>query len=82
MYSSRGRNKVEDKHVDLEKDIRSIVEPESQTDPKFQSEFRYTRITSKAVITKLVEQKGYQIQDLPCEKSIYNLLIPISVDVK
>ena len=74
MHSNSGRKKVEEKLLSLEEDIRSIVEPESQTDPKFQSRFRYTKVTSEAVINALIEDKGYDRNTLPCEKTIYNLL--------
>ena len=33
----------------LEIDIVALAEPESQIDPKFQTAFKYTRITAKAM---------------------------------
>ena len=48
-FSARGNRKTEAKFPELEADIRALAEPESQTDPKFQSPFLYTRMTAKAV---------------------------------
>jgi hypothetical protein len=55
--SARGNRKTEEKVPRLEEDIRSLAEPESQQDPKFQSPFRYTRITAKAMRQALIEKK-------------------------
>ena len=43
--SARGNRKTEEKQPALEQDIRSLAEPQSQQDPKFQSPFTYTRMT-------------------------------------
>ena len=48
-FSARGNRKTEAKSPELEADIRALAGPESQTDPKFQSPFLYTRMTAKAV---------------------------------
>jgi transposase len=58
-YSSRGNKKTEEKMPELEEAIRSIVDPESQVDPNFQTSFAYTRITAKAVRQALIDEKGY-----------------------
>ena len=54
-FSARGNKKTEEKHVQLEQDIRALADVNSQQDPKFQSPFLYTRMTAKA----LIEQKGW-----------------------
>jgi hypothetical protein len=38
-YSARGNKKTEEKMPELADDIRSIVDPKSQADPKFQTSF-------------------------------------------
>jgi len=38
-YSARGNKKTEEKMPELEEDIRSIVDPKSQTDPQFPDTF-------------------------------------------
>jgi hypothetical protein len=58
----------------LEADIRTLAEPHTQVDPKFQSPFQYTRITAKAMRQALIDQKGWADEDLPCEKTIGNVL--------
>jgi hypothetical protein len=73
-FSGRGNRKTEEKQPQLEEDIRCLAEPESQTDPKFQSPFQYTRMTAKAMRQALIEKKGWKDEDLPCEKTIGNIL--------
>jgi len=58
----------------LENDIISLAEPESQIDPKFQTAFKYTRITAKAMREALITKKGWHHEELPCEKTIGNIL--------
>lgn len=70
----RGDKRTEVKCQDLEKDIRELVEPHAQVDPKFQSPFAYTRITGKAVRQALIDRKGYTDEELPTERTINNML--------
>lgn len=73
--SWKGSNrKTEEKQPKLEEDIRSLAEPESQQDPKFQSPFKYSRITARAMRQALIDTKGWKDKDLPCEKTIGNIL--------
>lgn len=72
--SARGNRRSEEKRPLLEQDIRSLAEPQSQQDPKFQSYFRYTRITAKAMRQALIDEKGWKSESLPCEKTIGNIL--------
>jgi hypothetical protein len=58
----------------LEADIRALAEPHTQVDPKFQSPFQYTRITAKAMRQALMDDKEWPDEDLPCEKTIGNIL--------
>ena len=68
--------KTEEKKNPLARDVRDLVEPHSQADPKFQTTFAYTRITAKAVRQALVEQKGYRHEDLPSEGTLGVMLTP------
>lgn len=72
--SARGNRKTEEKQPLLEEDIRSLAEPQSQQDPKFQSPFQYTRMTAKAMRQALIDEKGWKHEELPCEKTIGNIL--------
>jgi hypothetical protein len=73
-FSSRGDRKIEEKNPKLEQDIRSLAEPESQADPKFQSPFQYTRITAKAMRKALINEKGWKDEDLPSVNTIGNIM--------
>ena len=69
-----GRPSYFDKHPALQNDIRSLVDPQSQTHPTFENTFRYTRMTGKAVLDALVREKGYKKSDLPAESTMRALL--------
>ena len=73
-FQARGNIKAEEKNKRLETDICDLAEPNSQTDPKFQPRFKYTRITAKGMREALKVEKGWADQDLPCEKTISNML--------
>jgi hypothetical protein len=73
-FAGRGNHKAEEKLPELEADMRSLADPESQTDPKFQSPFQYTRMTAKSMRQALIDKKGWQHQELPCENTIGNIL--------
>ncbi|MCK4517244.1 ISAzo13 family transposase [Candidatus Babeliales bacterium] len=73
-FSGRGNRKSEEKQPQLEKDICALAEPESQVDPKFQSPFKYTRMTAKAMRQALIDKKGWKDEDLPCQNTIGNIL--------
>jgi len=73
-FKARGNKKTEAKYPQLEVDIVSLAEPKSQTDPKFQTAFKYTRITAKGMRAALIREKDWKDEDLPCEKTISNIL--------
>jgi len=69
-----GRTKYIDTLPDLQTDIRSLVDPNSQTHPTFENTFRYTRMTAKAVIEALVREKEYNKEELPALSTMRELL--------
>jgi len=73
-FKARGNKKTEEKNQQLESDIRSLAEPESQIEPKFQTAFKYTRITAKAMRKALITKKCWKDENLPGEKTIGNIL--------
>jgi len=73
-YAAQGRNKIEEKLPNLEKDIRDLVEQDSQVDPKFKTSFRYMRMSAKAVRNALIRDKGYRDEQLPCRQTLGTLL--------
>ena len=54
--------------------MRSRADPQSQGAPQFQSPFRYTRMTAKAMRQALIAQKSWQDGQVPCENTIGNIL--------
>lgn len=73
-FEDRGNKKLEEKNQKLESDICELAEPNSQIDPKFQTAFKYSRITGKAMRKALITRKGWYDEELPCEKTIANIL--------
>ena len=70
QYSSRGRKKAEVHFPSLLDDIRQIVEPDSQTDPTFETRHRYRRISAPSVREQLLEAYGYSDTTCPQERTI------------
>ena len=73
-FKARGNKKTEIKNPQMEVDIVALAEPQSQTDPKFQTLFKYTRITAKGMRIALIIEKNWTDKDLPCEKTIGTIL--------
>ena len=63
-------------------DIKTIAEPESQTDPSFNSCRLYTRLTAKEVRKRLLEMEGYDEKILPCTKTINTKLNELNYNPK
>ena len=78
----RGDKKTEEKLPELEQDIKAIVEPHGQVDPKFKTSLLYTRITAKAVRKALIDFKGYTNKELPTERTIINILNRLGYTLK
>ena len=72
--TGRGRPKTQQRLCDLEADVRALVEPQSQADPKFQSAFAYTRMTAANVRRALIDEKGYRPDDLPADRTLRRML--------
>ncbi|MBD2777790.1 ISAzo13-like element transposase-related protein [Iningainema tapete] len=73
-YQARGRKKTEFLLPNLEADIQSLVDSKSQADPKFQTTFRYARISARAVMSELISRKGYEENQLPSRQTIGEIL--------
>ena len=73
-FSSRGRKKSEAKVPQLAVEIRAVVEPHSQADPKFQTPLAFTRITSKAVREALLAKSKLRVEDVPAERTLVTIL--------
>jgi len=73
-HKRTGRTKYTATLANLQTDIRSLVDPNSQTHPTFENTFRYTRMTAKAVLEALVREKGYKKEELPALSTMRELL--------
>ena len=73
-YLASGRKKAEVSQPQVEKDIHSLVEPHSQVDPKMKNTFAYTRLTAVDLRQQLIDEKNWQNEELPCERSFNNIL--------
>jgi len=69
-FAARGRKKAEEKLPHLLEDIQTIVDGQSQTDPTFQSQRLYTRLSAAEFRKQLIHQKGYREQSLPSQETI------------
>ena len=72
--SARGRKKSEAHFPNLLEDIKSIVDPISQTDPSFRTDQLYSPISAPEVRRRLIESKTYTDEKCPCSRTISNKL--------
>ena len=80
-FSGRGRKKSEILLPNFLDDIKKIVDPESQTDPSFNSCRLYTRLTSSEVRKRLLSM-GYDDISLPCTRTINTKLNDLGYNPK
>jgi hypothetical protein len=69
-FCLRGRKRAEEHLPRLLADIRAIVDGQCQTDPTFQTQRLYARLTAAKVREQLIVQKGYREQELPSAETI------------
>ncbi len=70
-FDERGRKSIEFFLPSIKNDIKDIVDAESQTDPRFEDDRLFTRLTP-ANIKKQLCKMGYKIDELPTNQTIYN----------
>jgi len=78
----RGNKRIEKKIKNFVKDIKDLIEPETQVDPQFKSELKYVRITAKKIRRLLISMKGYRPKELPESRTINNLLNRLGYTLK
>lgn len=66
----RGRKRVEEKLPNLTRDMKAIVDSQSQIDGTFQTERLYTRLSAEEVRRQLKKAKGYKEEELPTAKTL------------
>jgi len=70
-FDKRGRKGIEVHLPNILDDIRSIVDSESQADPRFEDGRLFTRLTPENIKIQL-HKKGYKPDELPSNQTIYN----------
>ena len=78
----RHRPPIEKKLPHLLKDIQSILDSQSQTDPRFKTKRLYARITVRELRKQLIEQKGYSDDELPTDQTLNNKLNQLDYTLK
>jgi hypothetical protein len=73
-FQARGSRRMEDQNPQLAVDIRAIMEPHSYADPELRSDRRYSNLTAAEVLTALQTTKGYRPEDLPCARTMRDIL--------
>jgi DDE family transposase len=81
-YQQRGKKRTEDKIPSLREDMISLAERETQADPAMKSSLTYTRITGKAMRKALIDEKGYDDDELPTGNTIGNILNRMGYNLK
>lgn len=69
-FSARGRLRAEDHLPGLLDDLRALIDAQCQTDPTFQTQRLYARLSAAEVRRQLILAKGYTDAQLPCEETI------------
>ncbi len=68
-------------HIGLEKDIKGIVDNESQIDPKFKTERCYVRLSAPYIYKELVLSSNYELKDF-CMRTVNNILNRLGYTLK
>lgn len=72
--STRLKPKAEEKKPELLAEIRTIMEPHSESESHLRTTLLYTNMTAKSVYDALVE-KGWSAESLPTVRTISNILV-------
>lgn len=73
-FSARGRKGWEERRPELIQDIKEIVDAHCETDPTFRTTRLYRRLTANEVRRQLIEDKNYDPDHIPKERSMRDLL--------
>jgi len=81
-YSARGRKKKTDELPKLEGQIKSILDGQSQTDPKFQTNRLYTKMSIFELQKELIKRFGYTSEELPSLRTLNTITNNMGYTVK
>lgn len=73
-FACRGRRRAEHRLPDLLTDLKSLVDAQSQTDPRFRTDRLYTRLSAATIRQQLIRQKGYSADEVPALRTITDKL--------
>ena len=69
-FATRGRKPVEAHLPTLLRDMKALVDSQSQTDPQFRTTRLYTRLSAAEVRRQLIAQQGYTDAALPTVQTL------------
>jgi hypothetical protein len=81
-YQARGNQKTEEKQPEREAMIRSLVDGQSQADPQMKSTLYYAKVSAQSLRDALIEEQGYQDEDLPSRQTIGTMLNRMGYSLK
>jgi transposase len=81
-FNMRGRKSIDFYLPEIKNDIKEIIDSQSQTDPKFDSNRLYTRLTTKEIRKQLIEKAGYLDEKLPTNQTLNNLINDLGYKMK
>lgn len=81
-FNMRGRKSIEYRLPEIKNDIKEIIDSQSQTDPKFDSNRLFTRLTTKEVRKQLIDKAGYIDKELPTNQTLNNLINDLGYKMK
>jgi hypothetical protein len=70
----KGRKKTEFHLPSIKEDISNILESQSQTDPKFQTNGLYTRLSVSEIRKQLIEKYDYTDDELPTNQTLNTII--------
>jgi hypothetical protein len=73
-FNARGRKPIDARLPNLRADIKDLIDSQSQTDPRFESERVYCRLSASNVVELLIDRKGYTDLQLPSNETIRNII--------
>lgn len=81
-FSGRGRKSSLESFPTLKEDITEIVNPISQTDPTFRTQNLYSPISANEVRRRLIENKGYDPENIPTVRTISTIMNQLGFKLK
>jgi hypothetical protein len=81
-YQARGNHKLEEKQPELAAMIRSLVDDQAQADPQMKTLINYAKVSAQSVRDALIEEKGYQDEELPTRQSIGTIMNRMGCSLK